>query len=87
MNVSHILTISKYQVILCDELDLWPVYSGEGFRESWTSSCRCQNKVTLKYNFQLGLRNHFLISLSHKIQGFVEAIFRMFYFSVFQAQK
>ena len=35
-SVSHILAVSNYLVHVClnDEIDLWPVYSGERFRAS-----------------------------------------------------
>ena len=37
-SVSHILTVSNYQVCSDDEFDLWPVYSGERFSDSWPAS-------------------------------------------------
>ena len=36
-SVSHILTVSNYQIYSDDELYIWPVYPGERFRDSWPS--------------------------------------------------
>ena len=34
-SVSHILTVSNYQICSDDEFDLWSVYPGKQFRASW----------------------------------------------------
>ena len=37
ITVSHILTVSNYQVCSDDDFDFWSVYSGERFTTSWPS--------------------------------------------------